>query len=223
MRYTTAARPSPSGPLERALQVLHAQHQPPVALQEGSERLPKLCTQHLLQLASQCMPADIMRQHQGLPVAFSGSQSLQWVHMHVVHLRAGSACFIVCTTPPDPVSGVFGYSWVAALHTLGGVSLRVTLLLANVTCLAWLAIMHCLLPPPSSQSCNPCISENCGDSSQAVQVCTTDSDQVMRDSAESRCYQQLFAWPVPLQPAIHSLPVPLPALQCQECWYWPST
>lgn len=43
---------------------------------------------------------------------------------------------------------MFGYSWVALLHTLGGMSLSATLLLANTTCLAWLAILHFLLRPP---------------------------------------------------------------------------
>ena len=49
----------------------------------------------------------------------------------------------------DCLSGVFGYSWVALLHTLGGLSLTATLLLANSTSVAWVAIMHCLLRPPA--------------------------------------------------------------------------
>ncbi|KAK9802021.1 hypothetical protein WJX73_002286 [Symbiochloris irregularis] len=47
-------------------------------------------------------------------------------------------------------AGVFGYSWVALLHTWGGMSLSATLLLANSTCLAWLAILHFLLRPPKA-------------------------------------------------------------------------
>ena len=61
-----------------------------------------------------------------------------------------------CTCPGnDRLSGVFGYSWVAALHTFGGISLPVTLLLANMTCFAWLAILSFLLKLPGAPNLEP--------------------------------------------------------------------
>ncbi|PSC75581.1 battenin [Micractinium conductrix] len=48
-------------------------------------------------------------------------------------------------------AGVFGYAWVALLHMLGGLSFRATLLLANVTTAAWLAVYHLLLDPPEAR------------------------------------------------------------------------
>ncbi|GAB4818577.1 hypothetical protein N2152v2_005623 [Parachlorella kessleri] len=44
-------------------------------------------------------------------------------------------------------AGVFGYSWVALLHVLGGLSFKVTLLAANATTVAFLAVYGSLLGP----------------------------------------------------------------------------
>lgn len=45
-----------------------------------------------------------------------------------------------------------GYTWVAVLHLWLGFSFRTTLLLANVTPVAWLFIYHAVLPPPSLEA-----------------------------------------------------------------------
>lgn len=48
-------------------------------------------------------------------------------------------------------AGVFGYSWVAVLHIIGGWTLRHTLLAANFTVLAWLVVFYFLLEPPEAR------------------------------------------------------------------------
>ncbi|KAL4854287.1 hypothetical protein ACK3TF_004978 [Chlorella vulgaris] len=45
-------------------------------------------------------------------------------------------------------AGVFGYAWIALLHLLGGMSFTATLLAANVTTVAWVAVYHLLLDSP---------------------------------------------------------------------------
>lgn len=45
------------------------------------------------------------------------------------------------------VTGVAGYTWVAVLHLWWGFSFRTTLMLANITSVAWLFIYHAVLPP----------------------------------------------------------------------------
>ena len=45
-------------------------------------------------------------------------------------------------------AGVAGYSWVGGLHTLGRVSLRNTLLIANIIAVGFVATYHLLLRPP---------------------------------------------------------------------------
>ena len=51
---------------------------------------------------------------------------------------------------PAP-AGVFGYSWVGALHILGGLSFRNTLLLANISSLAWLGVYFYMLESPEKK------------------------------------------------------------------------
>jgi len=48
-------------------------------------------------------------------------------------------------------AGVFGYSWVGALHILGGLSFRNTLLLANLSALAWLGVYFYMLESPEKK------------------------------------------------------------------------
>ena len=45
-------------------------------------------------------------------------------------------------------AGVFGYSWVVALHILASLSFQTTLLLANISSLAWLAVYFLVLQSP---------------------------------------------------------------------------
>ena len=45
------------------------------------------------------------------------------------------------------MAGVAGYTWVAVLHLWWGFSFRTTLMLANITSVAWLFIYHAVLPP----------------------------------------------------------------------------
>lgn len=45
------------------------------------------------------------------------------------------------------MAGVAGYTWVAVLHLWLGFSFRTTLMLANITSVAWLFIYHAVLPP----------------------------------------------------------------------------
>ena len=54
------------------------------------------------------------------------------------------------TLGQGPAAGVAGYSWVGGLHTLGGLSLRSTLLLANALAAGFLATYHLLLQPPGA-------------------------------------------------------------------------
>ncbi|KAA6416471.1 MAG: golgi integral membrane protein [Trebouxia sp. A1-2] len=49
-------------------------------------------------------------------------------------------------------AGVAGYTWVAVLHLWLGFTFRTTLLLANVTSVAWLFIYHKVLPPPNLEA-----------------------------------------------------------------------
>ena len=49
-------------------------------------------------------------------------------------------------------AGVFGYSWVGVLHVLMGLSFRRTLLLANLSSLAWLGVYYLLLESPEQKS-----------------------------------------------------------------------
>lgn len=49
-------------------------------------------------------------------------------------------------------AGVAGYTWVAVLHLWLGLTFRTTLLLANVTSVAWLFIYHKVLPPPNLEA-----------------------------------------------------------------------
>ncbi|KAL4429218.1 hypothetical protein ABPG77_010197 [Micractinium sp. CCAP 211/92] len=48
-------------------------------------------------------------------------------------------------------AGVFGYAWVALLHLFAGLSFTSTLLLANATTAAWLAVYHLLLEKPEQR------------------------------------------------------------------------
>ena len=50
------------------------------------------------------------------------------------------------------VAGVAGYTWVAILHLWWGLSFRTTLMLANITSMAWLFIYHAVLPPRKSEA-----------------------------------------------------------------------
>lgn len=49
---------------------------------------------------------------------------------------------------PGMAAGVFGYSWVGLLHIVMGLSFKETLLLANMSSIAWLAVYHFLLQSP---------------------------------------------------------------------------
>ena len=44
------------------------------------------------------------------------------------------------------MAGVAGYTWVAVLHLWWGFSFRTTLMLANITSVAWLFVYHAVLP-----------------------------------------------------------------------------
>ena len=50
------------------------------------------------------------------------------------------------------MAGVAGYTWVAILHLWWGLSFRTTLMLANITSVAWLFIYHAVLPPRKSEA-----------------------------------------------------------------------
>ena len=49
-------------------------------------------------------------------------------------------------------AGVAGYTWVAVFHLWCGLSFRTTLLLANITSVAWLFIYNAVLPPPKLEA-----------------------------------------------------------------------
>ena len=49
-------------------------------------------------------------------------------------------------------TGVFGYSWVGILHVLLGLSFRRTLLLANLSSMAWLGVYYFMLDSPEQKS-----------------------------------------------------------------------
>ena len=49
-------------------------------------------------------------------------------------------------------AGVAGYTWVAVLHLWWGLSFKATLMLANITSVAWLLIYHAVLPPIRSEA-----------------------------------------------------------------------
>lgn len=50
------------------------------------------------------------------------------------------------------MAGVAGYTWVAVLHLWWGASFRTTLMLANITSVAWLFIYHAVLPPRKQEA-----------------------------------------------------------------------
>ena len=49
------------------------------------------------------------------------------------------------------IVGVFGYSWVVILHVLCGLSFKGTLLLANISSIAWLAVYFLMLESPEKK------------------------------------------------------------------------
>ena len=53
-------------------------------------------------------------------------------------------------------AGVFGFSWVAILHYIVGLSFTNTLLLANFTTIAWLLTFHLLLQVASPHARPTC-------------------------------------------------------------------
>ena len=50
------------------------------------------------------------------------------------------------------LAGVAGYTWVAILHVWLGLTFKTTLVLANITSVAWLCIYHGVLPAPKAQA-----------------------------------------------------------------------
>lgn len=61
-------------------------------------------------------------------------------------------------------AGVFGYSWVAILHVLIGLSFQHTLLLANLSVIAWIACYYLLLESPEAkQGALQTVSSSTGD------------------------------------------------------------
>ena len=65
-------------------------------------------------------------------------------------------------------AGVAGYTWVATFHLWFGLSFRTTLLLANITAVAWLLIYKAVLPPPKLEAVSQ-LSTLSGRSSNALQ------------------------------------------------------
>jgi battenin len=66
--------------------------------------------------------------------------------------RYNSRAVITMWSSGTGFAGVAGYAWVAALHVAAGWSLRATLLSANVTAAAWLAVYFGLLVPPEARA-----------------------------------------------------------------------
>lgn len=50
------------------------------------------------------------------------------------------------------IAGVAGYTWVAILHLWLTFSFKTTLMLANITSVAWLVIYYTVLPPPKAEA-----------------------------------------------------------------------
>ena len=48
-------------------------------------------------------------------------------------------------------TGVFGYTWVVVLHILAKLSFKTTLLLANISSVAWLAVYFLMLESPEQK------------------------------------------------------------------------
>ena len=74
-------------------------------------------------------------------------------HMKCISLKASCECITPrCSALTVLSAGVAGYTWVAGLHLWLGFSFRTTLLLANITPVAWLYIYHAVLPPPKLEA-----------------------------------------------------------------------
>jgi battenin len=61
----------------------------------------------------------------------------------------GHRSLLTCWSSGTGFAGPFGYLWVAGLHTLGGLTLRATVLLANVIPVAWCVAQFWMLRSPS--------------------------------------------------------------------------
>ncbi|PRW51162.1 Batten s disease Cln3 isoform A [Chlorella sorokiniana] len=121
---------------------------------------------HLVRYRTRMQAVALLMTASYTTVALSSSRGWQLLGVVLASLQSGlgeASCLaltshyrgraaITMWSSGTGFAGVFGYAWVLLLHFLAGLSFTATLLLANATCAAWLAVYHLLLEAPEERA-----------------------------------------------------------------------
>ncbi|KAL3159139.1 hypothetical protein ABBQ32_011133 [Trebouxia sp. C0010 RCD-2024] len=121
---------------------------------------------HLVSYDARMTIVAVMMSSAYLTVAYGSHVSWQLLGVAFAAFQGGlgeASCLALCSfydsrraltlwSSGTGFAGVAGYTWVAVLHLWWGASFRTTLMLANITSVAWLFIYHAVLPPRKQEA-----------------------------------------------------------------------